>query len=992
MNQLLNEEIKDHMLSKISATKNILKANDVLSKATTSFNFYKAKNKKDIMEKITNILNDKQNKENFDSCYLTGNPNDSAKNPNFKFNPKRNANTNNKNDALLKPANSIENRFFKPKEELIHHCNLNNAKEKKQDLEVYENMKKETPKYFKDEGIKAFSPKLNNNKLSLNFFDNLNIYRDTNLNRVNMQYASSNFVDKNENKIFTDKVKHEINGNDNVKFAVKNNFKLFYQQLNNSKSKQNRNSLIRESAENKPESYRDQNKKEKQDKSPKYIKCRDPESTNLFLTKFSMKNKHNNILDLKNPLINKNFSNSNSLNLNKNPELPNENNIKEKALKLLKIGSFDNKEIQLESRKKEIEQNVSKSIDIDSEADSSYYSLKNEFSFLLEKKGESEVFNLRDIINDVKTAQNKLSSECDDIKNLLKYANDTKSKLQMHKTDNRFYNVKNKLDGNNNKNFNHQAYTNNINNMIINQTNGYLKNTSVANKRSLNSNKKDKPKEKELNEERKNYLKNQEPNIQEGNFDYNKINKNKAIKLPNQNSLSADEYLLSNENPKIAKKERSRVLASNKKSNKKRNLSEANYDPFLPNIADNIGEKNPLLQAKNLTSKNQKGKNIFCLANEENNGTNNYYMIKSQMLNQKNEKEEVLKNEDLVFDPADIEIYNRQMKQGNRNQPNDNPIYDSNFKSSNNNFNSVNNEEFKHDINNKNIFDREIKTIFTSDNKRKYFVTDKINMQRLNKNFALQGKLNSGTYNSNKDLKINKDEENKADNNYLFNNFTGTNANSLKKDSKRNLKNFNEIKKQEYKRNFVFDGFEDEKLNSHENLDLNVNYKSNPASFGIKKKFSGSLNNFHKNKIFAFDSLNQAKKDPHPISINKNKISYPQQLFFKDLSANPYLKSNKNFVDKKNFLEIIKKNTGLSNNKNANKFSFERKNMSKTNYNFAEFIKSNGSIDKKTASDFYKQKNLLNEEKLVISAETNFISNNILNDGFKSKTNKNKFY
>ena len=44
------------------------------------------------------------------------------------------------------------------------------------------------------------------------------------------------------------------------------------------------------------------------------------------------------------------------------------------------------------------------------------------------------------------------------------------------------------------------------------------------------------------------------------------------------------------------------------------------------------------------------------------------------------------------------------------------------------------------------------------------------------------------------------------------------------------------------------------------------------------------------------------------------------------------------------------------------------------------------------ASDFYKKKNVMSKEKLIISAETNFISSNIVNDGFKAKNNKNKIY
>jgi hypothetical protein len=918
MNQILNEEIKDHLRPKIPLTKNLIKLKEITSKATTSLNFYKPKIKKDIMEKITNILNNKHSTENFDSCYLNGNPNNNPKYPVDNYY----SNKINKND-FLKTANCTENKFFLPKQKIYSNINndLNyNINNKKYTFED----KNEILKHLKNEGLKALSPKnnLNNNDNNKNilFFENkFNVYRDANLNKLNMPYASSNFSDKYDKKIFTDKINIEINAINNHNKNLKNNYKLFHEQFNISKSKQNKNSHFRESFENKAESNTENFlKKGDQDKSPKYIKSRDPESANLFLTKFNMKIKNN-----KNENINKlNFSNSNSL---KNLPAQNENINKESTQKNSNLRLFHFKEVLLNNKKKEIEYNFSKSIDIDKESDSSYHSLKNEFSFLLEKKGESESYNLGDIMNDVKMVQNKLSSECDDLKNLLKFANDTKSKLQMHKTENRFFKVNKKLNSNNINNFNYKAYSNNINNMIVNRTNAYLKGISNSKNKNTNSFKKE-------NE----------------NFEEKKINENKVNKLLNPNSLSVDEYLLIGENSKINKKEKVKVMEINKKLNKKRAFSDMNYEAILPHISDKI-DKN-VLQPKNLTSKNiSKGKN-FIKINCEENQTNNYYMIKSQMKNKKNEKDENL-NEEFVFDPSDLEIHKRKIQHKNRNQPPSNIMFESDPKSANNdNFNSINNGEFKYDFNNNNIFDRKIKTIYNLDNKQ-YLGKDKINIEKFNKNFALQNKFIIGTNNnpnkktigekvSLKDLNCKEEKKNG-----IYFNFKSNKAIIAyrKHENKKNLSNFNEIKKNENNRKMIFDSLEDEKLNSEENINLNI-YRNNHISNNIHKKFSGSLNNFHKNKISNIESLEVVKKESNGINANLNKYSNPQPHIFNEFNANnPFIKSIKNSVNKKNFFEIINKNSNLSQNKNSNKFSFEKKNMSKTNYNFAEFKKSNGN-------------------------------------------------
>ncbi len=421
MNQILNEDVKEIVRSIIPNNKNIIKANNILSKATYSHNFYKPKNKNDIMEKITNILNDKHNKENFDSCYLIGNPTINVKNPNnYKYNTSSNANNNynsifnnNKND-YKHTAKAAENKFFKPncQQQLqeIDFTNINhNGNNNNNNINNNINGKKDIVKYLKNEGINAFSPKTNidNNNNNFKFFDRLNIYRDSNLIRLHMPYASSTFMDKNQNKIFTEKVNNEINSslNNTNNKKTKNNFKLFHEQLNNSKTKHNKNNIfIRESMEIKPdhkipEKIKSDN--ENEDKSPKYIKCRDSETTNLFLTKFNIKNKQKDNSENRIFLHNnkKNTNHSHSSNLNRNFEAEkNENeflnnkdkdiNNKDNTKNQVNFQAFPYKEKQqLESCKNiNNEHNVSKSIGIEKEANLSYYSLKNEFSFLLEKK------------------------------------------------------------------------------------------------------------------------------------------------------------------------------------------------------------------------------------------------------------------------------------------------------------------------------------------------------------------------------------------------------------------------------------------------------------------------------------------------------------------------------------------------------------------------------------------------------------------------------
>ena len=72
----------------------------------------------------------------------------------------------------------------------------------------------------------------------------------------------------------------------------------------------------------------------------------------------------------------------------------------------------------------------SKSIEIENN-NSSSNSLKEEFSFLInnkEKEDRYDIFSLRDMINNANSTKNKINSESNDMKNLLKNTNDSKNK------------------------------------------------------------------------------------------------------------------------------------------------------------------------------------------------------------------------------------------------------------------------------------------------------------------------------------------------------------------------------------------------------------------------------------------------------------------------------------------------------------------------------------------------------------------------------------
>ena len=302
---LLSNDINKNNLKKNMYDQNIFKkSKDKNNKATTSYNFFK---KNDIMGKITNILNNKDNYENFDCCYKLGKlePNTYKSKEIFS----------NRNDKDILDKNSI----FKKK---IEKKNLN---------------------------LLNFDFLSIDNKKELNF-DKLNDYEKLN-NKENNNYEKK----FNKNNLRLDPKSSE---------NIKNNYQLFFEKKNSlSEKTNNRDNLS---------NFKHEDAKVKSSKLMN-LKEKDVESKTLFLTKFNMKFK--NILDGNNS---NNFNSSNGIG----------NKINDKNL-------FDKSD--------------SKSIEIDNQ-DTSYHSLKNEFSFLLENN-KNEIFNLREMLNDVKLAQYKINNE-----------------------------------------------------------------------------------------------------------------------------------------------------------------------------------------------------------------------------------------------------------------------------------------------------------------------------------------------------------------------------------------------------------------------------------------------------------------------------------------------------------------------------------------------------------------------------------------------------
>ncbi len=183
------------------------------------------------------------------------------------------------------------------------------------------------------------------------------------------------------------------------------------------------------------------------------------------------------------------------------------------------------------------------------------------------------------------------------------------------------------------------------------------------------------------------------------------------------------------------------------------------------------------------------------------------------------------------------------------------------------------------------------------------------------------------------------------------------------------MKHFNEINKNFKKGNLLHESIDDQHKTDES---INHQYKENQNDINQLniKKYNISSNNFHKKNYFNNYFMEQNKYDKKNIS--------PQTLIFKDVNKNPFLKSAKNFIDKNIFMDKVKKNGNIIIPKESNIISFEKKKMSKTNYNFAEFLKSN---TEKKSLNFASKKNIMSKEKLIISADTNYISNNLLNNG-----------
>lgn len=224
-----------------------------------------------------------------------------------------------------------------------------------------------------------------------------------NSNVANSKQVFENLVEKNKN--------------------LKNNFMLFYENLKIKKvSKQAHFGKDEKQSLNyhkRSPSKEYQGKIHESVKKPiQFFNHKDVEAKNIFLTKFNMKIK-------------------NHYNIQKNKPLSNNMSDDFKLISTIKVDEYDQNK------------NVPKSIEIENE-NSSNHSFKEDFSFLIEKDDliQQNVINIRDIINDVKIVQNKLDSECNDINNLLKSANDTKKKILMHKTDYKFFQINKNINTN----------------------------------------------------------------------------------------------------------------------------------------------------------------------------------------------------------------------------------------------------------------------------------------------------------------------------------------------------------------------------------------------------------------------------------------------------------------------------------------------------------------------------------------------------------------
>ncbi len=467
------------------------------------------------MEKITNILNNKQNKENYDSCYLSGKTNIKEKNSSSN-------NTNINKIDFLKTGRLTETKFYSTKKST--HLNLN-----KKNFD--ESLKK-------NQSIKVLTPNNKDFVKNLNNFDY--VYRDSYLNRIPMHFSNDNQNYKQENKIFNERVKKEINCSNNIK----NNYMIFYEQLNISKNKIKNNE--KDYIDTKINLNKETAKEDAHGKKSKFLKLRDPESTNLFLTKLSLQTKN----------ISEKIK-INKVNLDK-LKIKYDNNCKDVKSSL----------IDSENLKNEFDNNVSQSIKIENdENDFSFVSLKNEFSFLLEKKDEKENYMLRDIINDVKLAQNKIKYECDDIKNLLRYASDTKSILQIHKTENKFFNIKNKK---------------NIEKAIIKKIENINNNDFPLDKDNFSG---------KIHRRKLSYDVNKNKNNTKNmNKEHNLmiLNNISLSRNTNQNSFSVDKGLFKGENQNEDANQKKLNFHKPKTSDKKRSLTETNFQNYLPNNFDNL--------------------------------------------------------------------------------------------------------------------------------------------------------------------------------------------------------------------------------------------------------------------------------------------------------------------------------------------------------------------------------------------------------------------
>ena len=782
---LLSNDINKNNLKKNMYDQNIFKkSKDKNNKATTSYNFFK---KNDIMGKITNILNNKDNYENFDCCYKLGKlePNTYKSKEIFS----------NRNDKDILDKNSI----FKKK---IEKKNLN---------------------------LLNFDFLSIDNKKELNF-DKLNDYEKLN-NKENNNYEKK----FNKNNLRLDPKSSE---------NIKNNYQLFFEKKNSlSEKTNNRDNLS---------NFKHEDAKVKSSKLMN-LKEKDVESKTLFLTKFNMKFK--NILDGNNS---NNFNSSNGIG----------NKINDKNL-------FDKSD--------------SKSIEIDNQ-DTSYHSLKNEFSFLLENN-KNEIFNLREMLNDVKLAQYKINNECDDIKNLIKTANDTKNKLQMHKTDSKFYN----------KNFISQD---NVNNKNI-FDNNFNKNKKL--KTFYSENKYSKFKNENL--------KNNENNSKKLHISESTESKKSNYKIFN---ISFENI---NDPNNIQKKN-----TLEKKSNKIRSLTETNFK-FYKTITNN----------KENTSTPKLDKNIINNINENQNDSianNNFYLLKSNFLNKINNKNS--EAEDLVFNSTDIEFINRQIKlKNNIDDPRNEQL-----KSNNNDFLKISQKNNQELVNTKKKSEKE-----------KYFDNE------LN-TFKIRSKNN----NSNQPIDKINNEFPKLDNIKDLNDDNKINSKKFQNLKSDNFKIFKDLATNKYNHSIKKSYHQNKNKREEENIKSSIpiqNYYNSQQFFKINKLLYHSYDN--NKKINQLDNFHLNKK-----ITNNNNLKY-----------NIFNESNKNQIDKKNFIENLKKiSTKTYNIYNKNEMFHEFKN-----------VLINDKTIQKNLNEFLKNKNLnlisnfelpktikLIDEKVPPYSETNYIS------------------